>query len=391
MPSAPRPVLPHVVVVGGGTAGLASAWQLAERGARVTVLDPHEAPHEEGSHGGYTRAIRHAYHEGTSYVPLVREADRMWCELEQTPGELLQRTGMIEIGPPGDAGFQAVLEACEQHGIEHRRFDADGLRAAYPFVVPDGWQGCFTPSGGYLRVGACLQAMRARAEAAGAVVRRQEAVAVEPGRVVLDDGVLDADAIVVAAGARTPALLPGLPLRPVRRVLFWLRTPADWLRGPALPVWGVFDGESFFYGFPPGDEGLTGFKLACHTSTADPHLDDAIDPDTLDRDLRPQDWAPVRDFLATHLPGAGSERIAHGVCMYTTTPSWDFFIDRHPSLERVVVVSGLSGHGFKFAPALGRLAADLVLTDAKPQPEFATETLRVLSPFFPDPGLFGRG
>ncbi len=371
MSSPLRPDLPHVIVVGGGTAGLASAWQLAQRGASVTVLDPRVAPHEEGSHGGFTRVTRHAYHEGTSYVPLVREADALWCSLEQVPGDLLVRTGMIEFGAPDAPDFVAVLEACKSFDIEHRVLEAGELRRRYPFVTPQSWRGCWTPSGGYLRVPACLAALRTRAEALGVEVRTGvQAVAVEPGRVVLEDGVLEADAIVLAAGVRTPGLLPSpkVTVSALRRVLFWLR-PSVVPTG--LPVWGALTAGGFFYGFPPGDEGLSGLKVACHTSTAIPGLDDPIDPDNLDRSVRPQDWAPVADFLREFMPSVGLDRVEHRVCMYGATASRDFLIDRHPSMPGVIVASGLSGHGFKFAPAIGRLVADLVLTEAQPQPEFA--------------------
>lgn len=372
MSSVPRTELPHVIVVGGGTAGLASAWQLAQRGASVTVLDPRVAPHDEGSHGGFTRVTRHAYHEGTSYVPLVREADALWCSLERTPGELLVRTGMIEFGAPESFEFAQVLEACDTFDIEHRILDAAQLRRTYPLVVPDRWRGCWTPSGGYLRVSACLRALRSRAEALGAVVRTgARVVALEPGRVVLQDTVLEADAIVLAAGVRTPELLPDDPdvtISALRRVLFWLR-PSVVPTG--LPVWGALTEAGFFYGFPPGDEGISGLKIACHTSATIPGLDDPIDPDELDRRVHLHDWAPVADFLREFMPSVGLDRIEHRVCMYGATTSRDFLVDRHPSIEGLVVASGLSGHGFKFAPAIGRLVADLVLSDAKPQPEFA--------------------
>ncbi len=370
-----RPDLPHVIVVGGGAAGLASAWQLAERGSKVTVLDPRVAPHDEGSHGGFTRVTRHAYHEGTSYVPLVREADDRWCALERTPGELLMRTGMIEFGAPDDTDFQAVLEACRVHDIDHTILDAAGLRERYPLSVPDVWQGCFTPSGGYLRVGACLEAMRARAKAHGAQVRTgARAVAIEPGRVVLEDGVVEGDRVVLAAGVGTPALLPGgSKLSVLRRLLFWIR-PA--FVPETLPVWGALTPDGFFYGFPHGDEGVRGMKIACHTSATIPGLDDPIDPERVDRSLRPEDWAPVEAFLRTYMPELGAERIEHKVCMYTSTPSWDFLIDRHPDVPGLIVVSGLSGHGFKFAPALGRLVADLVLDGVEPEPEFAWSRCR---------------
>lgn len=377
MSNRPRPDLPQgkrVVVVGGGTAGLASAWQLAARGASVTVLDPHVAPHDLGSHGGFTRVTRHAYHEGHAYVPLVREADALWAELERSPGELLVRTGMIEFGPPEHPEFVGVLDACRTFDIEHTLLDASQLRARYPFTVPEHWRGCFSPAAGYLRVGACLQAMRSRAESLGAVVRHGvRAVAVEAGRVVTADEVLEADAVVVAAGVRTSSLLPlpGVSLKAVRRALFWLdprAVPDD------LPVWGALLPGGFFYGFPPREEGIAGLKIACHTSAAIEGLDDPVDPDTVDREVRDHDWAPVQAFLRSFLPSVGTTRAASRVCMYTVTPSWDFLVDRHPTLPGVVVASGLSGHGFKFAPALGRMVADLVLTDAAPEPRFAWAT-----------------
>lgn len=371
MSTTPRPDLPHVIVVGGGTAGLASAWTLAERGAKVTVLDPREAPHDDGSHSGFTRVTRHAYHEGTSYVPLVREADDMWCALESSPGELLVRTGMIEFGAPDDADFVAAVNACNACGVEHQMLTASELRARYPLVVPDHWHGCFTPSGGYLRVGPCLQTMRQRAEASGAVIRTGARVqAVEPGRVVLEGETLLADAVVLAAGTGTIGLLPGVgvQLQALRRLLFWLRPEAP---ATTLPVWGAMVPDGFFYGFPPGREGIEGLKLACHTSATIPGLDEPIDPDDVDRELRAEDWAPVEAFLREYMPTLGTDRIAHRTCTYTVTPSWDFLVDRHPDSDGLVVVTGLSGHGFKFAPALGRLVAELVLDGASPQPEFS--------------------
>ena len=291
--------------------------------------------------------------------------------LEKAPGELLVRTGMIEFGPPDESEFLGVLHACNAFGIEHRILDTAEVRATYPFVIPEGWHGCWTPSGGYLRVPACLRALRTRAEALGARVRTQaRAVAIELGRVVLEDGFLEADAIVLAAGVRTAALLPTpkVSLSALRRVLFWVRPT---LIPTGLPVWGALTPGGFFYGFPHGDEGLSGLKVACHTSAAIPGLDNPIDPDELDRGVRPEDWAPVADFLRLHMPSVGVDRVHHRVCMYGATASRDFLVDRHPSIPGVVVASGMSGHGFKFAPAVGRLVADLVLTDAKPQPEFA--------------------
>lgn len=357
----------RVLIVGAGTMGLASAWALAQRGAQVTLIDPHRAPHDEGSHAGYTRVIRHAYHEGPQYVPLVREADRLWCSLERTPGELLVRTGLAEVGAPDDAGFDAAVEACELHGIECHSLQPSQLRSRFGLVVPENWRGSWTPGAGYLRVGPCLERLRQCAHESGATfLEGRHAVGLTETGVELDDGrLLEGDRVVVAVGSRASRLIPTVPVECHRRVLLWLEPPD----GPSsLPVWAAFAGDGFFYGFPPGDEGVVGLKVACHSSASVVGLDDPIDPDQLDRSLREEDHAAA-EFARALIPGAG-EVLAHRVCVYASTPDGHFIVDRHPERPDVVVAAGFSGHGFKFAPAIGRLIAELCLDDAPPRAGF---------------------
>src|SRR5690606_35574885 len=192
-----------VIVVGGGTVGLAAAWRMAERGWRVTVVERHGHVHDFGSHGGFTRIIRQAYHEGSGYVPLVQEADRAWLELEQRVGaRLLVRAGLLEFGPPQDRELQGAIEACRRNQVPHELLTGREAAQRWPFTSPDAWTGCFTPSGGFLRVRACLDAMRDQAVRHGATLRHHTRVAaVELGptpTVVLDDGTrLSADRVVV--------------------------------------------------------------------------------------------------------------------------------------------------------------------------------------------------
>lgn len=367
----------RVIVVGGGTMGAAVAWALAARGAQVTVLERYSHVHALGSHSGFTRVIRESYHEGAGYVPLVRRADALWQVLGERAGApLLVRTGMIECGPAEDEGYASAIAACASAGVAHERMDAAEARRRFPLAVPEGWSACFTPSGGYLRIKPCLDALRREAMSFGAVFREgvqvREVALGELPRVLLDDGtLLPADRVVVTAGAYLPGLLPGfMPgrLKVLRRVLAWTQPSArEIARLAGMPVWAVFAPEGFFYGFPHGHEGVSGLKLACHVP-AGVSAEDGVDPERVDRMVHPGDLAPLRDFLARYVPTAVGEFVHATVCLYTCTPSTDFVIDHVQGDRRVWVAGGFSGHGFKFAPALGELLAEAVLSGEAPAP-----------------------
>ena len=356
--------------------GLATAWALARHGMAATVVERHATPHEHGSHSGFTRVIRQAYHEGEHYVPLVKEAQAEYEALQDRVGEsLLVRTGLLELGPRDDAEFLASIEACRRHGVEHEIVEADEARRRWPFEIPEDWQASLTPSGGYLRVVSCLAAFAHEARSAGAIVREHEGVREivlggSSPAVVLESGErLEADRVVITAGVGLPDLLPELlPARLVRlrRVLGWTRPDAARIAALRnMPVWAAFHPLGFFYGFPYGDEGITGLKLALHAARElDASAFDApVDPRTADRAARAEDLEPLEDFLEQVMPAGRGPWAAQRVCFYTCTPSWDFVVDRHPDDARVVIAGGFSGHGFKFAPTIGRLVAELVLDE----------------------------
>lgn len=194
----------------------------------------------------------------------------------------------------------------------------------------------------------------------------------ERPRVLLNEGtLLPADRVVVTAGAHLPGLMPGLmpgKLKVLRRVAAWTRPdPREIARLSAMPVWAVFTPAGFFYGFPHGDEGVTGLKLACHVPT--PAEGEAgVDPERVDRTVHAGDLAPLTRFLAEFLPAGRGEFVHASVCLYTSTPSTDFVIDHVQADRRVWVAGGFSGHGFKFAPAVGELVAEAVLTGDTPAP-----------------------
>ena len=364
---------PRVVIVGGGTMGLAAAWALARRGCEVELFERFSHIHAHGSHGGHTRIIRHAYHEGSHYVEQVSRADHEWMALAergQTP--LLVRCGLLEFGPEDHPDFVAAREALREHRIRHERFDAGVARARFGFQLPADWTACLSPDSGYLRVSACLDGLRREAEDAGARLHygvrvRELVLAGDRPRILLEDGrVIAADRIVVASGAGAPALLGhtlGIPLKVLRRVLAWSRAPE-----PArvalrkLPAWAAFVPEGFFYGFPDTEEGISGFKLACHSSNdvGFAAMNEPVDPETVDRTVHDRDLEPLRRFLERYRPDAGAI-VTSTVCLYTNTPTGDFWINHHPHDDRFIIAAGFSGHGFKFAPVIGLKVAQLIM------------------------------
>ncbi len=356
-----------VVVIGLGATGSATLYHLARRGARVAGIERFQPGHDYGSSHGRTRIIRLGYFEHPSYVPLVRRAYALWRDLEAACGKpLLHITGIAEIGPPDGTLVQGTLAASRAHGLPHRVLEAAKVMRLYPvFKLPADFVGVMQPDGGYIEAEPALHAHRALAVSAGAQLRTSERVrAIEPRgdgvRVVTDRAVLEAGVAIVAAGPWTKDILPDLPvaLRVTRQVVLWV-TP----REPALfdadrfPVFMLESAYGIHYGFPL--HGADGLKLAKHH-----HGDEAVDPENFDRRVSARDETMIRRAVTEYLPAADGGTLSAETCLYTVTPDGDFIIDRLPGSPQIVVASPCSGHGFKFAPVVGEILADLALRGA---------------------------
>ncbi len=162
--------------------------------------------------------------------------------------------------------------------------------------------------------------------------------------------------LVVTAGAWATKLLAdiGVPLRVMRQVMTWFDVTGlerTFRRDGAFPIFIADVPGGPFYGLPAVDR--FGLKVARHYNAPE-----VLNPDGVDWNCTPEDERAVRAFLDRHIPGVGPLTKAQ-VCMYTVTPDHHFVIDVHPALPRVSVACGFSGHGFKFAPAVGEVLADL--------------------------------
>jgi len=352
-----------VIVLGVGGMGSAACFELARRGRRVLGLEQFPPVHARGSSHGQTRIIRTAYYEHPDYVPLVRRAFDRWYELEQLTGRhLLTACACANIGPADGELIAGMRAAASQHRLPVEELTAAEITRRFPaFRFPDGFLAVTESEAGFLYVDECVRAHIDSAVSLGAEVRGEEPArewkATAGGvEVTTDRGTYRAARLVVTAGAWATKLLAdlGVPLVVMRQVPLWfdVTASAELFRRDRFPVFIADVPGGAFYGVPAIDR--FGLKVARHYGA--PELPN---PDGVSWDVTPADEPPVRAFLDAHVPGKVGRMTKGQVCMYTLTPDRHFVIDVHPRFPQVAVACGFSGHGFKFAPTVGEILADL--------------------------------
>lgn len=344
----------RVVVVGCGALGAASALALVRAGHDVTVVERIGPANTYGSSHGGARIFRCAYDEA-DYTELALRALERWRELEAACGlEVLTTTGCVDHGDPG--ALETIAAAAARAGAPSEPLARAEAARRWPGLRFEG-DALLDPLGGRLDAAAAVWAMARLAVASGATLEPQRVLEVEPGRVTTAVATYDADAVVVTAGAWTPKLVAGFPPPVVT-----LEQPLhmDTVTDGAWPSFIHHrPGEPFVYGLlEPG----AGVKLGEHGTGR------VVNPDDLVRTPDPARAERLAAYAAEWLPGADPATARATGCLYDTTPTEDFVIDRMPS--GVIAAAGTSGHGFKFAPELGRLVASLVAGDP-PHPRFA--------------------
>ena len=321
----------RVAVVGAGVMGCAAAWALAERGAEVTLYEQFGLEHGLGSSHGRTRIFRLAYPE-PEWVALAEEALPAWREVERRSGrELLALHGLIEVCSSESVTSRDVLEA---RGIEHLLLAAEEARA-YGVVLPHGWVALWQPEAGVVLADV---ARRSFLELARPTLATGTRIA------SLDD--LDADIVVVTAGAWVTKLVPDVPVHVTREtVAYFART------GPPTPSIVELDEESRKHAMYALHDPLHGLKAGAH------HAGHPADPD-VEEGASEELVGAIAAWVRERLPDVEPVPVGTETCLYTSTDDEHFVLERR---GRLVVGSPCSGHGFKFAPAIGRRLAALAL------------------------------
>ena len=353
-----------VLIIGLGAMGSAAAYHLARSGQRVLGLEQFTEAHDRGSSHGRSRIIREAYFEHPDYVPLLRRAYDLWETLQREGGpRLLLPTGGVMIGPEPGVLVQGALTSARRHALAHELLDDRALRQRYPaFAVAEDTVAVWEPRAGVLFPELGILAHLREATRSGAVLQFEEQVvsweAHEGGvEVRTDKATYAAGHLIITAGPWAAAVLAdlGLPLRVERNVMYWFRPDDPHAFQPGrFPIYIYeYQPDAFIYGFPQVEP--DGVKVAHH------HSGEFGTPETIRRDITPDEIERMRGILTRTVPGLNGELVHAVTCMYTNTPDGHFIIDRHPHHDRVTLACGFSGHGFKFAPVVGEILAELAI------------------------------
>ncbi|MEV5593646.1 N-methyl-L-tryptophan oxidase [Streptomyces sp. NPDC052496] len=358
-----------VVVIGLGIMGASTLFHLSRRGLRVLGIEAHGPLHDLGSSHGQTRIFRRAYWEGEMYVPLLNRSYTGWMELDDASDDRIAlRTGGLFVGPPGSRLIEGSRETARRCGIRHEYLGAREISRRFPaFHVRDDAVAVHEQDALMLFADRARLSYLSRAAANGAHIWYGQAVrslhpeAGGPVRIRGDGWQLSCGATVLAAGGWIGEFLPeelGDLVTPMRVPVYEFEVDRPRARDhlpDRFPVFLYEDDEgTLVYGLPKWQAVGGGLRVGFHNRQLSPqNVNDARRPPT---DAERMDlWRTIRGLL----PGA--QYTGRGTsCVYTMSRDQSFLIGRSRELDGVFYASACSGHGFKFAPGVGDMLAQLV-------------------------------
>jgi len=352
-------------IVGAGIMGLAAAWALMKRGHAVSVFEQYAIPNPLGSSVDQHRLIRYPYGSDIGYARMVDAAfgawDRLWADLGE---KLYAQTGTIGIDGPGADWAKTSAAALREAGIPFETLDGETLARRFPHLRPEGIAtAIYEPRGGPLFAGRIVERLAHYLGTHGAELHAKARVAdIDPERArlrLVDSAVHAFDRVILAAGPWITRLVPGLAARvtPSRQIVVYVAPPASQQAAwAAAPMMIERQREYVYYAVPPR-AGL-GLKFGDHRFSLDG------DPDR-DRDAQRAEAEELLANCRSRFRDGDQYRIVEAkTCFYDVEPRERFILE--PLGPAGFVMSGFSGHGFKFGVLMGELAAAAVLGEKRP-------------------------
>jgi sarcosine oxidase len=344
------------LVIGAGVFGASVADRLAIEGWKVTLVERFEPGDPRAESGGETRLIRCSHGPDSFYARSARRALALWRELGE---DVLAESGVAWFARRDDGWETESERVLRSEGIPVERLEPSQARALFPSLAVDDLAFVlYEPEAGVLRAADAVRVLVRRARSNGVTLMSGRARP-ERDAVRLGESRLEGDVVVWACGAWLAELFAErVQLRVTLQQLSLFDAPPRW-RGPG---WVDFDGA--VYGHARVDP--YGVKVA-------PDVDGpAVVPDERPTEAATEAIAKARAYLAHRFPElAGAGLAAAPTCHYSLTADGEFFFARHPEYERVWLLGGGSGHGFKHGPALAEHVAAVLAGETEPEPRFA--------------------
>ena len=346
--------------------GAAAAAEAAREGAQVALIDQSILPNPRAAFIDHSKVFRFAYPDAL-YAQMAARALALWRSLEEETGvEVLTDTGVLMIGSEQSSLEAEAYETLRSLGLEAEMLDNRETAARFPQFNADAFgYSVYDPSGALLHAERAVRALIDLARRRGVhIVEGERVTAVKQSvnarvRIITEPGnEFDCARACVASGPWTRDLLAFLRdnLKTTRQeVVYFEPAPAASRNFDAgrFPIFIELD--SGFYGFPIHHAGA--MKIANH------HKGERTEMDSYETQVGDEFIRKCRAFFGDFIPQLADARVRETrVCVYNNTPDDDFIIDWHPKIENALIVTGFSGHGFKFGSVVGRISSELLLS-----------------------------
>lgn len=353
-----------VAVIGVGAMGSMSLWQLAKRGVSVLGFEQFGVGNDRTAAGGESRLFRTAYMEGKEYVPLLQASRLLWKQLEEEANKsLLTLNGGLMIGDPDTTVLRNVLQSIKDFQLDHEIIQGSEAKKRYPqhHLFPEDVM-ILDKNAGYIRPEQAVISAASQAETHGAVIHRyskvEEILPDNDGVTIRVDGdKYRVGKVLITTGAWTAKLMPELERKVEARrlVLTWFAAKnIDDFRPDKFPIFARMRKDFRLTGTPTLDG-----TMVKASNTKDPGI--VPEPGNLNRDVSLEEMKEVSDAVRELIPYLVPDPVRASVYMDGYTQDDHSIVGSVPGLENTILVSGFSGHGFKMAPIIGSIAADLIV------------------------------
>lgn len=352
-----------VVVIGGGIIGTSAAFHLTKLGVQRVVLV--EKDYLAAGASGRSSAILRQHYGLSICGQMAHWSLQVWRNFDDVVGGdpgFMPVGYLMLAGPEDRATLEGIIAHQEAQGINTRLISLGEARALAPGIRLDGVAAVgYEPDTGCVDPVAAVGLFAAAAERGGATIlqgTRVESVRVSGGRVtgvVTNRGAITAGAVLCAANGWTPAIARPLgltiPIDNCRQEVGLVRRAPD--QSAPHPIISDAPQEGYFRPHPGG--------LTYLGSSASTGYSDFVDPDAFDATISAETFSRRRRMASARFEPM-ERAIPRGgyAAFYDMSPDRQFILDRAETVEGFAFACGFSGHGFKHAPIVGKMLAELV-------------------------------